>query len=136
LRYGREWMYRIAELGEKFLEWLRYEDKNKIKEAIEWLLEFANNVSYEWIVRNPEWWLKTVIVMMLNLNLDILVTEKHFIRWRSDIYVECCWRKYVIEVKVDWTKKELLKQMRGYKEEADVVIGINWKRKKNVVEVM
>jgi hypothetical protein len=30
----------------------------------------------------------------------------------------------------------LLKQMRKYKEEADVVIGINWKRKKNVIEVM
>jgi hypothetical protein len=30
----------------------------------------------------------------------------------------------------------LLKQMRKYKEEADVVIGINWKRKKKVVEII
>jgi hypothetical protein len=65
-----------------------------------------------------------------------LVTEKHFIRWRSDILVKCCWKKYVIEVKVDWTKKELLKQMNKYKDEADVVIWINWKRKKNVVEII
>ena len=136
LMYGVRWWMDLLKIWRVFIEWLKELDKNKIKESIERVLEYVRNVSYEWIVRNPEWWLKTAIVMMLNLNLDILVTEKHFISWRSDIWIKCCGKRYVIEVKVDWMKKELLKQMKDYENEADVVIGINWKRKKNIVEVM
>jgi len=133
--YGPYGWNKLILTWRKFIEWLRNEDKDKIREALEEMLEYVRNISYEWIARNPEWWLKTVIVMMLNMNLNILITEKHFVSWRPDIWIKCCWKTYLIEVKVDGNLEEIKKQLEKYRWEADVLIGINWTRKENKIEV-
>ena len=136
LMYGVRGGLDLLKIWRVFIEWLKELDKNKIKESIERVLEYVRNVSYEWIARNPEWWLKTVIVMMLNMNLNILISEKHFIAWRPDIWIKCCWKTYLIEVKVDGNLEEIKKQLEKYRWEENVLIGINWKRKENKVEVL
>ena len=75
-------------------------------------------------------------MMVINLTVDFSITEKHFIKWRSDIVLVIDWKKYLLEIKVDWSKEQVKKQLKNYKQEADILIGIIWDRKENEVEVI
>jgi len=110
-------------------------DLQQIKEAVKWILEQVNNASYEWWKRNPEWWLKTLILLTINLEIDFAIGEKHTLRNRNDIFLTINWKEYVIEVKVDKSQKALLKSMKEYKKEDNVVIWILWNSKKDLVIV-
>ena len=136
LRYGREKAYQLQSISENLIEWIKTQDKQKIKESVEEILNYIGNVSYEWYVRNPEGWLKTLLMMVINLTVDFSITEKHFIRWRSDIVLVIDWKKYLLEIKVDWDEEQIKEQLKKYEQEADVLMWINWDREKNEVRVI
>jgi len=118
-------------IARTLVEGIKNVDLEQIKEAVEWILETVNNASYERWKRNPEWWLKTLILLTINLKLDFAIGEKHTLRNRNDIFLKVNWNHYVIEVKVNKSKKELLKAMKEYKKEDNVVIWILWDSKKD-----
>ncbi len=129
LSFGYKPAKDLQYISKRFAQAIKGVDTEKIKEAVEKILEVVSNISYEWIARNPEWWLKTVLMLVINLTIDFSITEKHFVYGRNDILLVIDWKKYVIEVKVDSSVEELEKQMKSYKDQGDVVIWILWNRK-------
>jgi len=127
--------YNLEILSKILVDGIKNVDLEQIREAVKWILEQVNNASYEWWKRNPEWWLKTLILLTINLEIDFAICEKHTLRNRNDIFLNINWKEYIIEVKVNKTQEELLKSMKEYKKDDNVVIGILWDSKKDQVRV-
>ena len=135
LIYWPEKSIGFIQLSKTLLKGIKNLDKDLIKKWVLTILDYVNNVSYERIARNPEWWLKTLIMLTLNLSVDFSISEKHFISWRNDIFLLINWKKYILEVKVDTSLEELKKQLKTYRNQADVLIWILWDRKKKEIWV-
>jgi len=126
LQFGVYKATELQSISRRFVEALKKEDKEGIKEALENLLEWLVDASYERWKRNPEWWLKTLILLLLNLTIDFAIGEKHTVVNRPDIFVIVNGKKYVLEVKVNWSQAEVEEAIKKYQGKADKVIVINW----------
>ena len=99
--------------------------------------------AYEWVNKNPEWWFKSFIWMVLRTNNVYYYPELQNIEWRADMFIPYKNKLYIIESKVDSKTKQAIKQIKekyviqinpkDYEE--IVMIWINWNRKKEKVEV-
>ncbi len=102
----------LVEISDLFYSWITTKNTEEI---INWLNLFVykmfDNTSYEWISRNPEWWLKSIIWLWLVTNSLWYFWEIQNIKWRRDMVLINKNTIYVLEVKVNWTVKEALEQI-------------------------
>ena len=123
--------------------WILNIKKNNIQEWVHKLIyEIAWTTPWSWLANNPEWWLKTLVWVAIRMNSIYRWWETEGIIWRTDMHIPKWDTIYVIEVKVDRSTKECIKQIEEKYEKQYkllykkvVKIGVNWDRKKEKVDV-
>lgn len=85
---------------EELEEWL----SSMIYKLMEW-------VAYEWTKKNPEWWFKTILWLLLRLNTIYFYPELQNIKWRKDFVIPVNDKYYIIEAKVDSSTQEAIEQI-------------------------
>ena len=130
-------------VANKITEWILQNESIKIQEWTRKLIyEIAWTTPWSWLANNPEWWLKTLVWVAIRMNSIYRWWETEWIIWRTDMHIPKWDTIYVVEVKVDRSTKECIKQIeekyeKQYKKlyKKIVKIGVNWDRKEKVVDI-
>ena len=107
------WYLTIREITEdKIIQWILQNEPNQIQEWIQILIyEILWTTPYDWLTNNPEWWLKTLVWTAIRMNNIYRWWETQGIIWRTDMHIPKGDTIYIVEVKVDWSTKECIKQI-------------------------
>ena len=131
-------------ISKKIMDGIFRIDKEKIKDGTESLIyEISANIPYDWINKNPEGWLKTMLGIAIKMNDVYYIGENQNIIGRTDLHIPKNNCVYVLELKVNEKAITCIKQINekyepAYKNQFEriVKIGVNWDRKNKQVDVM
>ena len=130
-------------VANRITEWILQKESLTIQEWVNMLIyEIAWTTPWSWLANNPEWWLKTLVWVAIRMNSIYRWWETEGIIWRTDMHIPKWDTIYLVEVKVDRSTIECIKQIeekyeKQYKNlyKKIVKIGINWNRKGEKVNV-
>ncbi|MBF0101097.1 MAG: AAA family ATPase, partial [Desulfobacterales bacterium] len=84
----------------------------KIKAAIETIIyEISTHIPYDWLNKNPEGWLKTLVGIAIRMNQTYYAAESQNIIGRTDMHLTKEDSIYVLELKVDDRAENAIKQI-------------------------
>jgi hypothetical protein len=133
-------------VSDKIVSGIFSKDPQCIQEGVETLIyDVLANIPYDWVNKNPEGWLKSMIGVAIRMNNLYYIGENQNIIGRTDMHIpkEDC--VYVLELKANAKASDAVKQIEEKYEQAYrkhfkeiVKIGINWTRKEGqkAVEVI
>jgi hypothetical protein len=128
----------MEDISEELYLWIINKDEKWLEKVFDKMIyKFMWDIAYEWINKNPEWWLKTFIWMFLRLNNLNYYPEVQNLKWRADLVIPVNNKYYIIEAKVNESSKKAIKQIdelyipqfTDWKE--IIKIWVNWDKKKN-----
>ena len=131
-------------VSEKLVKGVLDKNDELIKISIKELIyNILSNISYDWINKNPEGWLKTMVGIAMKMNNIFYVAENQNIMGRTDLHVSINDCFYILEIKVDDNAHNCIKQIEEQYEPAYqdkfkkiVKIGINWNRKRKEIDAI
>ena len=129
----------FLKISKQFIFWVFSWDKEEIQKSLErFLKEFLVDIPWEWLNNNPEWWLKSMIWLLIKMQNIKWWWEIEWLKQRSDLFIPIN-DKYIaiVEAKVNKTTKEAIKQIEEKYEplarakwyEKVMKIWVNWNKK-------
>ncbi len=133
----------IKEISDEMYEWIISEDKELLEEVFEKMIyEFMWETAYEWINKNPEWWLKTFIWMFLRINRIYYYPEVQNLKWRKDLVIPVNNKYYIVEAKVNESAKKAIEQINKlylpqFTDWKEIVkVWINWDKENKKFDIL
>jgi len=133
----------MEDISEELYLWIINQDKKILEETFNKMIyKFMWDIAYEWINKNPEWWLKTFIWMFLRLNNINYYPEIQNLKWRKDLVIPVNNKYFIIEAKVNESAKKAIEQIdelyipqfTDWKE--IVKVWINWDKKNKKFDII
>lgn len=120
------------------------QNSEDLEEGVSSLIyDLLGNTAYDWINKNPEGWLKSLMGVALRMSSVYYWAEPQNILGRADLHIPKDGKIYVVEVKVNGSATKAIEQIdqkytTQYQADYDQVVkvGINWDKKKQEVEVI
>jgi len=132
----------VKRISDNLYEWIINKNIEKLEEVFEKMIYwFMWETAYDWVSKNPEWWLKTFIWMFLRMNNIFYYPELQNIKWRSDLVIPVNNKYYIIEAKVNESSKKAIEQIEKlyvpqFTDWKEIVkVWINWDKKNKKFEI-
>ncbi len=133
----------MEDISNELYEWIINEDKELLEKTFEKMIyEFMWETAYEWINKNPEWWLKTFIWMFLRLNNIYYYPEVQNLKWRKDLVIPVNNKYYIVEAKVNENAKKAIEQINKlylpqFTDWKEIVkVWINWDKENKKFDIL
>lgn len=136
----RDW----KDVSQRIASGIFNKDSNLIQQGIyDLIYQNCAEIPYDWNIRNPEGWLKSMVGVAIRMNNIYYIGENQNIIGRTDLHIPKEGTVYVLEFKVNQGTDTAMTQIEkeyepSYRNHfAEVVkIGINWDKEKKTTEVL
>ncbi len=133
----------IKEIADEMYEWIINEDKELLEENFNKMIyNFLWETAYEWVAKNPEWWLKSFIWMFLRMNRIYYYPEVQNLKWRKDLVIPVNDKYYIVEAKVNESAKKAIEQINKlylpqFTDWKEIVkVWINWDKENKKIDIL
>ena len=132
----------MEDISEELYLWIINQDEKQLEQVFQKMIyEFMWDIAYEWINKNPEWWLKTFIWMFLRLNNINYYPEVQNLKWRKDLVIPVDNKYFIIEAKVNENSQKAIEQIDElyipqFTDWKDIIkVWVNWDKKNKKFDI-